>query len=144
MLLVKRRRLLQNIEHNFCNCFRAQTSFLMESSRMNTTDSLVKGAIAGDEASFSGLYERFAKRLEGFVSKKLRGPVASLVEPEDIVQEVFAEVFTRIGRFQPRGKGTFYGLLMAVARRRMIDLRRRFAVRPEGRRESLGVDSESD
>ena len=98
----------------------------------NTTDSLLESAIWGDEAAFQRLYDRFAKKLERYVSGRLQPRGAAHTEPEDIVQEVFAEVFTHITRFHPRGRGTFYRLLVTIARRRMIDLNRRLSARPEG------------
>jgi RNA polymerase sigma factor (sigma-70 family) len=98
---------------------------------MNTTDSLLKEAVEGDAVAFNLLHERFAKRLERHVSSALGPRLAALVEPEDVVQEVFAEVFTHIDRIEQRGKGTFWRLLVTIARRRIIDHGRRAAVRPE-------------
>ncbi|MGH7378382.1 MAG: RNA polymerase sigma factor [Thermoanaerobaculia bacterium] len=103
-------------------------------SRIETTDRILEEAASGQEEAFDLLYARFAGRLERYVAGRLRGRAALQAEPEDIVQEVFAEIFTSLGRFQPRGKGTFYRLLVTIARRRMIDLERRMAARPEGRR----------
>jgi RNA polymerase sigma-70 factor, ECF subfamily len=97
----------------------------------DTTDSLLAGAIQGDEAAFEALYGRFATRLAHYVSDRISGRNALRMEPEDLVQEVFSEVFTRINRFEPRGKGSFYKLLLTIANRRLVNARRRFAARQE-------------
>jgi RNA polymerase sigma factor (sigma-70 family) len=97
-----------------------------------TTDSLLENALSGDEDAFNTLHQRFSSRLESYVQSRLRGRTTAAVGADDIVQEVFAEVFTRIARVERRGKGTFYRLLLTIARRRLIDLDRRLAAREGG------------
>ena len=99
--------------------------------KTNTTDNLIERALTGQSAAFDELYERFSSRLTRYVRERIAGRVASRIEPEDIVQEAFAEVFTRMGRVQPRGRGTFFRLLTTIARRRVVDVDRRLATRRE-------------
>jgi len=99
--------------------------------KTNTTDDLIERALTGQSSAFDELYERFSSRLARYVRERIAGRVASRVEPEDIVQETFAEVFTRMGRVEPRGRGTFFRLLTTIARRRIVDVDRRLATRHE-------------
>jgi DNA-directed RNA polymerase specialized sigma24 family protein len=98
----------------------------------NTTDALLERALCGEEQAFGELFERFGARLRHYISDRMGPRLASQMEPDDLVQEVFGEVFTHIQRFDPRGKGTFYKLLVTIVNRRLINLERNLAVRPEG------------
>jgi RNA polymerase sigma-70 factor (ECF subfamily) len=98
---------------------------------MSTTDSLLEQAVVGDEAAFESLHHRFADRLERYIASRMSSRARERFAPEDVAQEVFADVFTRAQTLQSRGKGTFYRLLLTVARRRLIDIDRRLAVRPD-------------
>ena len=96
----------------------------------NTTDRLLERARHGDQQAFAALYDRFAGRLGEYVGTRIRSDAARRVDPEDIVQDVFADVFASLDRFVPRGKGSFFALLATIARRRMVDhYRRRSTVR---------------
>src|SRR5687767_4461909 len=99
----------------------------------NTTDLLLESAFRGDEAAFDAIHSRFRGRLEHYVSDRMGRRLASAMDPQDLVQEVFAEVFTRIDRFEPRGAGTFYKLLVTIANRRLANAARRLASRPDER-----------
>ncbi|HVR76226.1 MAG TPA: sigma-70 family RNA polymerase sigma factor [Planctomycetota bacterium] len=108
-----------------------------------TTDALLESAAHGDRAAFEALHDRFAARLAHYVSDRMVGRAARRMEPEDLVQEVFAEVFTKIDRYRPRGKGTFYKLLITIANRRLINIERRLAAGPAELSHELGGPSDT-
>jgi len=96
----------------------------------NTTDALLERALGGEDMAFLELFDHFGARLRHYVSDRMGPRLASQLEADDLVQEVFGEVFPRIQRFGPRGKGTFYKLLVTIANRRWINLERNLAVMP--------------
>lgn len=83
---------------------------------------LTTRAIAGDRAAFQELlllhYDRLAARL----APSLRGDLQGTLGVEDVLQEAFAEAARRIGSFEPRGEGAFFGWLATIAEHRLIDL----------------------
>jgi RNA polymerase sigma-70 factor (ECF subfamily) len=92
------------------------------------TDRISEGEVARlladcarrDRDAFQRLYERTAPQLLACLLRILRQrPLA-----EDALQDVFVQVWNRAGQYEP-GRGSAWGWLIAVARYRAIDLRRR-------------------
>ena len=92
------------------------------------TERAAEGEIAGllaacarqDRQAFQRLYERTAPQLLACLIRILRNrPLA-----EDALQDVFVQVWGRAGQFES-GRGSAWGWLIAIARYRAIDLRRR-------------------
>ncbi|MEM7235053.1 MAG: sigma-70 family RNA polymerase sigma factor [Planctomycetota bacterium] len=104
---------------------------------MSTTNHLLKQATRGDEAAFRALHDRFSARLERYVSDRMSGRVVARIEPEDIVQEVFQQTFSQVERVAPGPKGSFFRLLVTIARRRMVDVDRRLSTQKERSMSSL-------
>jgi len=65
----------------------------------------------GDEAAFETLYERYLPRVYQFVSKR----VSNRADTEEIVQEVFINIFSSIGSF--RGEAPFAAWVLGLTRR---------------------------
>ncbi len=87
-------------------------------------DDLVRGARRGDPAAQAALVERLWPRVAGMASRNLpRG-----AEIEDLAQEVFLRVFSRLWQF--RG-GSFPAWVDRIARNVCYDALRRQRVRPE-------------
>lgn len=63
-----------------------------------TGKELVRRIIAGDEAAFTELYERYRVRVRAFALRRVSNPV----DAEDITQEVFLQVHRSIRSFQGR------------------------------------------
>lgn len=72
---------------------------------------LVERVLAGDEAAFDRLYERYLPRVMGFVRKRL----SNRADTEETVQEVFIAVFSSLGSF--RGDAPFAAWVLGIARR---------------------------
>ncbi|GAC1658253.1 MAG: sigma-70 family RNA polymerase sigma factor [Candidatus Dormibacteraceae bacterium] len=82
---------------------------------------LLAGLRAGDQDAFRALYRRHAARLHGFALKMLN----SADDAEEMVEEVFMEVWQRAGSYDPR-RGPPLAWIFIIARSRIIDrLRRR-------------------
>jgi len=95
------------------------------------TDSEVAELLAGcarrEQRAFQRLYERAAPQLLACLIRILRQRALA----EDALQDVFVQVWNRAGQFEP-GRGSAWGWLVAIARYRAIDLRRREGRMPAG------------
>jgi RNA polymerase sigma-70 factor (ECF subfamily) len=80
------------------------------------------GLLARKEAAITELYERYAPLVRGVAARLVRDPAAA----EDVVQEVFVQVWTRPEAYDP-GAGPLPGWLAMLARRRAVDAVRRAA-----------------
>ena len=77
----------------------------------DSDETLVLLVTQGDQAAFEELYERFFKRIYLFVDKRVRNPS----DTEEIVQEVFINIFNSIGSY--RGDAPFGAWVYGVTRR---------------------------
>lgn len=73
-----------------------------------------------DRQAFQRLYERTAPQLLACLLRILRNRALA----EDALQDVFVQVWGRAGQFES-GRGSAWAWLIAIARYRAIDLRRR-------------------
>lgn len=77
---------------------------------------LLSSIAAGDQAAFAMLYDRFAPRAYGLIVKLIgRRPDA-----EDVLQEVFADVWRRSSLYNP-ALGSAETWILMIARSRAID-----------------------
>ena len=74
-------------------------------------DELIARVREGDEAAFESLYERYLPRVYQFVAKR----VSNRADTEEIVQEVFINIFSSIGSF--RGEAPFAAWVLGLTRR---------------------------
>ena len=65
----------------------------------------------GDRAAFDDLYDRYFKRVYGFLDKRLR----NRADTEETTQEVFANIFTSLDSF--RGEAPFAAWVFGLTRR---------------------------
>ncbi|MGI8457882.1 MAG: sigma-70 family RNA polymerase sigma factor [Propionibacteriaceae bacterium] len=70
----------------------------------------------GDEVAFDELYHRTRSRMDTIVRRTLRCPHQS----DEVVQEVFLEVWQRAGRFDS-SRGSVLGWMSMLAHRRAVD-----------------------
>jgi RNA polymerase sigma-70 factor (ECF subfamily) len=73
-----------------------------------------------DRQAFQRLYERTASQLLACLIRVLRNRALA----EDALQDVFVQVWGRAGQYE-RGRGSAWAWMIAIARYRAIDLRRR-------------------
>jgi len=88
---------------------------MLEPETNETSAQLENALIAqvreGDEAAFETLYERYLPRVYQFVNKR----VSNRADTEEIVQEVFINIFSSIGSF--RGEAPFAAWVLGLTRR---------------------------
>ena len=92
-------------------------------------EKMLRQLAGGDGHALGELYERYGSVIKGLALRILR----DRSDAEDVVQDVFVQVWSQAARFDPL-RGTPQAWLCTIARTRAIDrLRRRVA-----RREELG------
>src|ERR1700761_5821341 len=74
----------------------------------------------GDESAMASLFDRYSKVVYSVALRVLRDPAAA----EDVLQEIFMQVWRNPGAFQ-ESRGSLGGWLAVVARNRSIDALRR-------------------
>jgi RNA polymerase sigma-70 factor (ECF subfamily) len=95
-------------------------------------ETILRQLASGDGHALGELYDRYASVVKGLAMRILR----DRSDAEDVVQDVFVQVWSQAARFDPL-RGTPQAWLCTIARTRAIDrLRRRVA-----RREEVGVPS---
>lgn len=77
---------------------------------------LVARTARGDEQAFEELYDLISPRVHGLVRRVVR----DLAQSEEVVQEVFLEVWRSASRYQP-GRGTVLGWALTLAHHRAVD-----------------------
>ncbi|HEX3558863.1 MAG TPA: sigma-70 family RNA polymerase sigma factor [Pyrinomonadaceae bacterium] len=108
---------------------------------------LIRGVAGGDERAFASLYDKYSSILFGLLLRILH----SRAEAEDVLQEVFLQVWQQAHSFDA-ARGRAFTWLVTLARSRAIDRlraldsRERAALRsavdapPQGERVSEGAD----
>ena len=102
--------------------------------------SLIQRVGRGDQSAFSDLYDRVAPLVHGVVLRIVRDPSQS----EEVVQEVFVELWRIAPRFDPE-KGTVSSWVATIAHRRAVDrVRSEQSARNRIERESARVERPHD
>ena len=113
---------------------------LMQDTRENDA-TLVREALAGNQASFQLLVERYQDRLFSLTRHYTR----NLVEVEDLVQDTFLKAFSRLDSFQQQS--SFYTWIYRIATNTILDFLKRRGRSPvqavEDPEESGGVPQAS-
>jgi RNA polymerase sigma-70 factor (ECF subfamily) len=94
---------------------------------------------AGDPAAVQKCVEAYGSLVWALTRRAL----ASQADAEDAVQEIFIDLWRSADRFDP-AKGSDKGFVAMVARRRLIDRRRRASRRPDLHALPDGFDAASD
>jgi RNA polymerase sigma-70 factor (ECF subfamily) len=91
------------------------------------TDEILRRLTGGDGTALGEFYDLYAGLVNGLALRILRNPA----EAEDVVQEVFVQVWRQAERYD-RSRGSAEAWLCTIARTRALDrLRRRVARREE-------------
>jgi RNA polymerase sigma-70 factor (ECF subfamily) len=102
-------------------------------------DGLVQRLTSGDPAALGEFYDRYAGLVNGLALRILR----NAAEAEDVVQEVFVQVWRQAERYDS-ARGSAEAWLCMIARSRSLDRLRRRASRREESDETLaGAGSET-
>jgi RNA polymerase sigma-70 factor (ECF subfamily) len=83
----------------------------LEQNATPTDEMLVDRIRDGDRAAFDEIYQRYFRRVYGFLDKRLR----NRADTEETTQEVFINIFSSIGSF--RGEAPFAAWVFGLSRR---------------------------
>jgi RNA polymerase sigma-70 factor (ECF subfamily) len=86
----------------------------------------VRRMASGDDSALAELYDRHARLLYALALRIVR----EATDAEDVLQEVFSQVWRQASRFDT-SRGTVVGWLVTVTRSRALDRLRRRRARPE-------------
>lgn len=89
----------------------------MDSTQYQTT---LNSAIAGDQASVGRLLLELRPRLISYIQHHLPRELTRVIEANDVLQDTQIEAFRRIQTFVDSGVDSFYGWLVTIARRQML------------------------
>jgi RNA polymerase sigma-70 factor (ECF subfamily) len=95
---------------------------------------LIARAAAGDAQAIQGLLRMHRRRLEAYVRDHLPRPLRAVIEPCDILQDVYQLAFRGIASFVPAGTDACFRWFVTIARNHMNQLlRAHHAQKREGR-----------
>jgi len=90
---------------------------ILQAQPSETTDTdLLRGVARGDEAALAAVYDRYRLILFGLILRILN----DRPEAEDVLQEVFLQVWRRAGDFE-ESRGRVFTWLVTIARSRALD-----------------------
>jgi RNA polymerase sigma-70 factor (ECF subfamily) len=79
-----------------------------------TTQQLVLQSQNGDREAFSQLFDRYYPRIRLLVKLHMLDKLKAQVEADDIIQEIYLEVFRNFHKFEYRDPNSFYKWLVTV------------------------------
>jgi RNA polymerase sigma-70 factor (ECF subfamily) len=91
---------------------------------------LIQKAQRGDREAFDELAQRYRERVGSFVRGRLRAPLSSQVEVDDVVQETLLRAYQSVERFRWRDETSFCRWLTGIAANVVFELASRSRRRP--------------
>jgi len=85
------------------------------------TQILIRSACGGDEQAIRQLLVLYHPRLRARLLRQMDPTMRAKIEPEDILQQVYFEVFRAMGQFTYQGKDSFLRWMYAILDRKLID-----------------------
>jgi len=92
---------------------------------MAETSQLLDAARSGDRQALDELFARHARRILAFLRVHMSPTLMRRIPPEDVLQETLLEAARKLGGFEPRGSGSLYRWLVAIARFKASEAARR-------------------
>lgn len=106
----------------------------------------IESAIAGDQAALERVLLDHYEPLAQYVAAALPAAIRSVIGTDDIIQEVYSQVFRDIGNFRSREDASFLAWLKTIADNRIRDALRAQQAKKRGgdrRRVTAGVNEDS-
>jgi RNA polymerase sigma-70 factor (ECF subfamily) len=94
-------------------------------SELDDASELVAAIRQGDPSAFAALMANYEPMLRGVVASGLDPQLRSVIDADDVQQEILITVYRKLPDLDFRGPGAFRRWLRAVAESRLQDLRRR-------------------
>ncbi len=88
------------------------------------TTHLLESAADGDVASWGVLLTQNVERLSRFIALRLDRRLQGRIDPEDVIQEIYAEAWRHLPDYRRKGTPPFYLWLRGLARNKILELHR--------------------
>lgn len=88
------------------------------------TEVWITAARCGDSIALAKLLAAYHPVLRARAEARMDPAVRARTGPEDVLQEVYTQVFRHMGRFEDRGTESFLGWINTILDRKLIDARR--------------------
>ena len=86
----------------------------MGTAEHRTTQQLVIQSQSGNKEAFNQLFLRYYPRIRLLVRMHMMDKLKAQVEPDDVIQEIYLEVFKNFHKFEYRDPNSFYKWLVTV------------------------------
>lgn len=96
----------------------------LEMAECDDLQSRVAAARDGDAVALATLLATYHPQLRARAEARLDPATRARIEPEDVLQEAYVQVFQQIARFEDRGPGSFLNWLYTILDRKLIDVQR--------------------
>jgi RNA polymerase sigma-70 factor, ECF subfamily len=107
-----------------------------------TEEQLVQRAAAGETAALELFLLQHRRGLLRYLERRIPPELRRLLEPQDVLQDVYFEVFRNIGSFKSNEPGMAVRWLLRIARNRVIDLVRMQQAEKRGSGRAMGLEGE--
>jgi RNA polymerase sigma-70 factor (ECF subfamily) len=88
------------------------------------TEVWVTAATAGDQLALAKLLAAYHPVLAARVATRLDPSVRARLSPEDVLQEVYLQVFRQVARFEQRGPQSFLNWVLTILDHKLVDVHR--------------------
>ncbi len=89
-----------------------------------TVRTWVSQAVRGDPLAVQKLIMVHHSRLRAIADQRLSPTMRPKIEPEDILQQVYADAVQHIREFEDQGSGAFFGWLTRILESKLVDAHR--------------------
>ncbi|MCG8407808.1 MAG: RNA polymerase sigma factor [Phycisphaerales bacterium] len=94
----------------------------------------IRRAIGGDQVALTVLLTESETRLQSRLRPRMPADLRSTLDVDDLLQEIYSDIFRNIERFEPRGEDSFDRWVATIALRRLrAEIRRHRAAKRGGR-----------
>ena len=100
--------------------------------------SLLERAAGGDQDALEQLLQRDGPLVRGHLAGEIATRWQSVLSIDDVMQQTYIDAFLDVGRFEPRGDGSFAAWLTTLARRNLLDAIRMLDAEKRGGRHASG------
>lgn len=84
-------------------------------SQIQLTRAIMDAIRDGDRSAFDDLFRRVGGRVYVYVVARMGEALRSVMEPEDLLQEVYAEAYLHFETFEDHGPGSFARWMVGIA-----------------------------
>jgi RNA polymerase sigma-70 factor (ECF subfamily) len=94
---------------------------------------LMDRAVSGDRAALASLLEEHGPEVRRRIVPQIPQRWQAVLTVDDVMQETYIDAFLDIGRFEPRGEGSFTAWLTTLAKRNLLDALRMLEAEKRGK-----------